>query len=347
MRIISLAAQRKNLILSRPKGPSRRTPGMHATRAIWSTIALSPADRQGTLSAATIFGADMTTQLPGPAATFLDHVAHFVPAMEGAAAAMARLGFHLTPLSVQGNLGADCALVPTGTANRCAMFRRGYIEILARVSDSALARQLEEKAARYVGIHLVAFSTADTEKERARLAAAGFAPLPFVRLRRHTSRGDEARFTVLRVPPEAMPEGRVQMLTHHTEAAVWHPDDLTHPNGAVSLEAVHIVVTAPETVSERYARFAGRPAERLADATWRIAAERGRIEIHGPPGPDFAPAGQLPQITAYEIGVADLPATRAFLDRNGIKLAVDERDRIAARAPPALGGVVLFRAATL
>ena len=39
----------------------------------------------------------MTNQLPGPGAVFLDHVAHFVPDMGTATAALERCGFGLTP----------------------------------------------------------------------------------------------------------------------------------------------------------------------------------------------------------------------------------------------------------
>ena len=102
----------------------------------------------------------MTEQLPGQGQVFLDHVAHFAPIMEPAAEALERCGFHLTPFTVQTNR-VDGKPVAAGTGNRCAMFRRGYIEILVATSDTLLSRQLTERLARHIGIHLAAFSTAD------------------------------------------------------------------------------------------------------------------------------------------------------------------------------------------
>jgi Glyoxalase-like domain len=278
-----------------------------------------------------------TRQLPEPGEIFLDHVAHFARDLEAAAAAMTRLGFAPTARSVQGNLGADGTLVPAGTANRCAMFRQGYIEILARVSDSPLAQQLDERLSRYVGIHLVAFASADVAAEGVRLAQAGFAPVEPVRLRRQTARGEEARFTVQRVPPDEMPEGRIQFLTHHTEDAVWHKDDLAHPNGAVALEAVHVAVDDPQDVARRWSRFVGRPVR--DGVLW---LERGRVHFHGRTGAPFAPAPSLPAIVAYEVGVAALRPVRALLAVNQIATC-GVGDAVAATAPPALGGVIRFR----
>src|SRR5256885_4933581 len=75
----------------------------------------------------------MPNQLPPPGTVFLDHVAHFVPEMEAAAAALERCGFRLTPFTAQTNR-VDGRPVPAGTGNRCAMLRQGYVEILTAVS---------------------------------------------------------------------------------------------------------------------------------------------------------------------------------------------------------------------
>src|SRR2546423_1172346 len=43
----------------------------------------------------------MPNQLPPPGAVFLDHIAHFVPEMDPAAAALERCGFRLAPFTAQ------------------------------------------------------------------------------------------------------------------------------------------------------------------------------------------------------------------------------------------------------
>ena len=181
----------------------------------------------------------MTGQLPGPGAVFLDHVAHFVPAIDAAAEALERCGFRLTPFTAQTNR-VEGKTLPAGTGNRCAMFRRGYVEILAATVDTPLAQQLAERLTRHVGLHLAAFSTADAGFEHRRLAAAGFPVLPLVDMRRPVAiEGGEdwARFTIARIASGIMPEGRMQFLTHHTEGLVWRDPFLDHPNGAQALAA--------------------------------------------------------------------------------------------------------------
>ena len=74
-----------------------------------------------------------------------------------------------------------------------------------------------------------------------------------------TETGDGiAAFTIARVEPEAMPEGRIQMLTHHTEQAVWQPRWLSHPNSAIGLIDLVIAVADVEEAAARFARFTAR-----------------------------------------------------------------------------------------
>src|SRR6266436_1351388 len=186
----------------------------------------------------------MPPQLPPPGAVFLDHVAHFVPAMDTAGAALERCGFRLTPFTAQANR-VEGAAVPTGTGNRCAMLRQGYLEVLTATptGDTDLAQQLRERIADHVGLHLAAFSSADTAAEHRRLDAAGFPTLPLVDMRRPVmteARSADARFTIARVAPGSMAEGRVQFLTHHTERLVWHRGFLDHSNGAQALTGLWI-----------------------------------------------------------------------------------------------------------
>jgi hypothetical protein len=296
----------------------------------------------------------MPPQLPPPGAVFLDHVAHFVPEMDTAAAALERCGFRLTPFTAQANR-VDGAVVPTGTGNRCVMLRRGYVEILVATTDTELARQLRERIADHVGLHLAAFSSADTAAEHGRLTAAGFPTLPLVDMRRPvmTEAGSEdARFTIARVAPGNMAEGRVQFLTHHTEPLVWRPDFLDHPNGAQALNGLWIAATDPAEPAERFARFAGRSAIRDGAVT-TIALDRGAVHVAGPEflavALGITPAGRLPCFVAAQIAVTGLAALAAHLDAAGlayrrIRLKA-EGDAIAVTLPAAIGDTLLFHAA--
>src|SRR5579863_4543411 len=159
-------------------------------------------------------------QVPATGQLVIDHVAHFAPDSNAAAQALAQLGFTATPFSPQSHRPTpDSPLTPAGTGNVCVMLRRGYLEFLTPTADTPIASQLREAIARYVGIHLVAFGTADPEADRARLAGGGFNPLPVLALERPigTPGGERtAAFAVARVPAGTMAEGRIQFVQQKT-----------------------------------------------------------------------------------------------------------------------------------
>jgi len=264
---------------------------------------------------------EVDRQLPLGEEIFLDHVGHFVPDHEAASHAFLRCGFAPTPVSVQVN--PDGTL--TGTGNVCAMFARGYVEVLFKTGDTPLAAELDISMARYRGVHLAAFGVADAGRAHARLGAAGFPLRPLVNMQRpvDTETGPAtAAFTVARVERGAMAEGRIQILTHHTEDAVWQKRWLAHPNGACALASVVIVVPDVEEASARFMRFTGRHAAptRLG---WMIALNRGRIELVTRAAfedklPEVAVAG-LPFIGAYGIVVTSLDTVKAMLERAGLR----------------------------
>src|SRR5262245_13347903 len=193
---------------------------------------------------------DVDRRLPIGGEIFLDHVAHFVADPESASRALARAGFAPTPVSVQVNPDpAGGPPRPTGTGNVACMLDRGYLEVLFRTADTPLGRELDAAMARYRGVHLAAFAVADASVTHARLAQSGFRMQPLVAMQRpvETETGDDiAAFSVVRVAPGEMPEGRVQALTHVTERTVWQPRWLRHPNGAISLLDVVVAETDVE-----------------------------------------------------------------------------------------------------
>src|SRR3984957_18999639 len=249
----------------------------------------------------------MPNQLPRRGEVFLDHTAFFVPAMEAAGEALERCGFRLTPFTVQTNREGG-ATVPSGTGNRCAMFRNGYLEVLTATSDTPLSAQLRERIAHHPGLHLAAFATADAASEHRRLGESGFPTLPLVDMRRPVG-DDFARFSIARVAHGTLPEGRAQFLTHHTEDLVWLPDMLDHPNGAEALTGLWIAADDPAEPTARYGRFTGRPARRDGAVT-TIALARGALHFAAPTylkdALGIVPAGKLPCLVAASVAVASL-----------------------------------------
>ena len=290
-------------------------------------------------------------QVPTPGELTLDHISHFVPDMGAASRALERLGFTLTPFSEQSHrLIADGPLVPAGTGNRCIMLERGYLEFLTAFGDSPIADQLRAGMRRYVGIHLIAFGTAAPELDHSRLSREGFKPLDPVALQRPigTESGEEtARFTVVRVPPESMPEGRIQYCAQRTPELLWQARWLEHANGATELSCVVVCVDDPAEAVDRYARYSGvRPVG--AGAWPSLQTRRGTIlfanaqTLQRELGLN-APA--LPWIAAYTLRVRDLAATRDYLGSAGFPLRDLDVTRCLVELPPALGGAIVFAGA--
>ena len=261
-------------------------------------------------------------QTPGPGQIFLDHVGWFVPDMDVASVAFNSLGFPLTPFTVHMNEQPDGSSVPSGTANRCAMIRRGYLEVLTRVPEveSKITEQMDAGLARYAGLHLIAFTVGDTEAATQQLRDAGFAPEPPIALRRPMplDAGGEgtAAFSVIRLPSDAMAEGRVQVLSQDTPDVVWQLSVTADENGLDMLSGLLICADDPEEAAVRYGRFTGKPRQALGRG-YRIDLDRGSLTICAPeecrrllPGINIP---SMPFIAAVSIRSGDIDATRSFL----------------------------------
>jgi hypothetical protein len=288
-------------------------------------------------------------QLPLPGEIFLDHVGHFVRDPAAAARALARAGFIPTPISIQVNPDpAGGAPQPTGTGNVTALFARGYIELLFKTADTALGRELAAALVRHGGVHLAAFAVADAADAHRRLCAQGFRLRPLLDMQRPVETGGApgtAAFTLARLEPGEMPEGRIQILTHRTEYMVWQPRWLSHANGAFALTALTIAVADVEEAAGRFARFTGRAAA-PAPSGRTIALDRGRIELITAEAfaqqlPEIA-IPSLPFIGAYGIQVRSLAAVEQMLQDGGMSARKGERG-LVARFPQELGhGAWLF-----
>jgi hypothetical protein len=290
-------------------------------------------------------------QNPPPGKLNIDHVAHFVPHIDAASAALEQAGFTLTPFSAQSHrLEPGGPLVPAGSGNRCVMLREGYLEFLTPTADTPIANQLRTAIQRYTGIHLVAFGTANAEADHARLDKNRFTPLPTVALQRQigTEHGDEtARFSVVRVPPGTMAEGRIQYCQQHTPQWLWQDRWTGHANSARGLAAVLICVADPQEAAQRYARFTGLLAQ-ISNDQWRIDTQRGTLLFLTPEQLQrsfgvSAPA--LPWIAGYVLSTDDIAATRIRLKAGQCKMRELDAAHLLLEWPNAVGGIAIFQPA--
>lgn len=278
----------------------------------------------------------------------LDHVAHFVPHIDAASSALETLGFTLTPFSAHSHRSEPGGpLVPAGAGNRCVILERGYLEIVTPTGDTPHAGQLRAAIKRYSGAHLIAFGTAAPEADHARIRKSGFDPLPPVSLQRQigTESGEgTVRFTVVRVPPGTMPEGRIQFCRHHTPELVWQERWLDHPNRAAALTSVILCVPDAREAAQRFARYTGLLAQ-VSGSVWRIDTARGRLlfldrdTLHR--RLDVVPPS-LPWIAGYMLESADIAATGDYLRNAGVSVHVLGSRRLMVKLPAAVGGIMIF-----
>jgi hypothetical protein len=285
---------------------------------------------------------EIDRQLPVGGEIFLDHVAHFVRDADTAWQALARCGFAPTPVSVQVSADPSGGQGPTGTGNVTAMFERGYTEVLFKTADTPLAREFDAMLAEHAGLHLAAFAVADAEAARRRLAASGFRVRDLVSMSRpvDTEAGlGKAAFTIARVEPGVMPEGRIQILTHHTEQTVWQKRWLSHPNSAIGLIDVVIAVADVEEAAHRFTRFTGRPAERTSGGAVLHLDRGGVYLVNYDRITERVPEvliTKLPFMVGYALRVQSLAAAETAVDGVGLEWHAFE-EGITAAFPVELG----------
>jgi hypothetical protein len=287
-------------------------------------------------------------QLPQGDEVFIDHVGYFVHDLDAAGAQLERLGFRVSLTNVQTNADASGALKPSGTSNRLAKLKFGFLEILAATHDTPLGEQFKKQIARYAGLHLIAFSAADMPRERERLIGAGFAMQPVIELRRRdrTLPGEpEVHFSVLRPEPDVMAEGRVQWVTPHTPDTVWRPETISQ-NGVEGLTDILLCVEDPGAVAARYGRYLGRDRA-MRSGRHVITLDRGGLvcvdqDEAAKTLPDFRPPS-LPFMAGQALR-ADLTLTRATLEKAGVQPVFASADLLCLGPADVLGGYLLLHA---
>ena len=290
-------------------------------------------------------------QLPEGNQVFLCHVGYFVADLADAGAAFERLGFQVSPINVLSHADAEGRQAPGGTSNRLVRLRRGFLELLAATHDTPIADQLKAELARYPGLHLISASHDDIPATRERLIAAGFRVTPMVELRRPAKTPEglrEVGWSVQRLEPGEMAEGRVQFVKSHTPDLSWPADAIVHENRADGLSDLLICVADRGEAAARYARFTGRePAAKNGEAI--LPLERGRIVILEPAEAERQLPGftlpSLPYMAGIAVRSADLGATAAVLGRRGITPRFADDDLICLGPEDALGSYLLFHRA--
>jgi catechol 2,3-dioxygenase-like lactoylglutathione lyase family enzyme len=315
----------------------------------------------------------------------LNHVGHVVRDIDAAIALYRRMGFVVPPPSFP-------ALVPRpgeplrafGAGNTHVSFRSGFVELvtvvddrrggvvgadatlvplqapvetLDRLTDSIVqtATRMSTALARFEGLHILVFGTADIDATIARLAAQGVVHSAVNRLKRpgETAAGAtqiSIGYVEIDSEPGLSPEGRLALVEdgpRDSPPLQAHPD---HPNGAVEL--IESVLCVPDfhltDYERRYSRYLQRPAR--SDGPIRIFDLDNSSVMIVPnsaleavlPG-EVPPA--LPAFVAYGVAVEHLSATRDVLERAEFPVLTSPTGGLYVPASAALGAAIIFRSA--
>lgn len=166
----------------------------------------------------------------------LDHVVVLVyDKLDEMYAAYERLGFQLTPRGHHS----------LGSSNNLAIFRDTYFELLGFESgNDRLRPELWKDPA---GLTAIVFRPTSPEEVARVMQERGVGaeePVTFTRSVDTPEGPRDARFTIVRVPPRHIQNGRSFFCFHHTPELVWRPEWQAHPNGATNV--IEFVISAPD-----------------------------------------------------------------------------------------------------
>lgn len=283
----------------------------------------------------------------------LDHLGWIGPDLAAGAAAWERLGFTLSRTSPQmGFTGPDGALEPWATANRCAVFEQGYLELIGIVAPERF-NPWTAYLHRGAGAHIAAFRVAEADAAYPALAARVDGLDPPVQRRRMAPLGldesggeAEMRFRNIFSQDDHWPEGRYIVIEHQTPDILWQPELLSHKNGAKALVEAIFAAPDPGPTREHLTQLANRPAVETKDG-WRIDTDGGVLTIMSLPALDArfpgveAPA--RPAVIGAVVGVADLGVAKALLTNNEVELESSRDGMEFTAGPDAAGSIIAFK----
>jgi hypothetical protein len=260
----------------------------------------------------------------------LDHIGVAIRDLDRGRAAYERLGFKLAPRSAhRGSPTPGAPVIPFGSGNHCAMFRKGYLEIVG-LTEPTIYSNIKPMVEKYEGAHIVAFRVANADSAYVGLKARGVPLEPARALERDAAYGPEgtttrrAAFRNMYFDRTAYPESQLLFIEHITPGILWQPHLLDHPNGVVALRDVFLCTADASAAAEKYARLFDVSATRAAEGEWRLRIDHGYVWIVTPdawarraPGAATPP---LPAPAGIGFQVQALARTRELLSDCGVHI---------------------------
>ena len=278
----------------------------------------------------------------------LHHVGLVVRDLDAALATYERLGFMFSPLSMHRiALRPGAPLEPAGTGNRCSIFQRNFLEVVAHIVKDRYDFGIPEFLKRYEGLHIICFGADDLTTAHERLRREGITASDVIHLERNIDTPEGERMMeadCLHFAKAENPEGLVQAAQHLTPQYVLQPRYMNHRNGAVALTEVIVCAEAPDTVQSKYERYTGRRGERRGVARV-VGLPHSRVTIVGPDDlgqvlPGCKPP-TMPFMAGFTVAARDPGTVRRVLGEGGISF-VEHDGRVIVLPEHACGTAVVF-----
>jgi hypothetical protein len=274
----------------------------------------------------------------------IDHVIVGVRDLERARQGWSRLGFTLSPRGRH---------IGQGTANYCIMFASDYVELLGIVDPSDFVQRLDGFLAQREGLMAAAFAPAGAAEEvRAALLGGGLHPSEPRPLGRQLELPEGAvtpRFSLMSLPADETPGLDCFICTHLTPELMRRPEWLHHPNGAVGLKGIHVLVESTATLLQPYDRLFGIQQVTTTDAVATVHVGPHRIVFSTPddfstmyPALEVASDFALPGIVSVEFGVAQREDTADCLNRRQVPFEALPDGSLVVPGREASGAIIFF-----
>ena len=279
----------------------------------------------------------------------VNHVGLVVGNIHAAARRFEQMGFVLSPLSMhKGAVKPGDPPADFGSGNRCAVFPKNYLEIVAHVHKDKPDVFVGKYLARFEGMHIICFGCQNAGTVDARLKSADIATSGVIPLQRDvdTDSGRRtAKFDCVHFGAAATPEGLVQAAHHLTPQYIHQAAHMVHPNKCVSLSNAYIAAADAASTAKRYEALTGKRARRDGAKYVIDLPLVSRITIL----PRDEVAKELPgaashdgdYMPAFAFGTRDIDAVRRQLEGSAIPYArVGVKYVVPASA--AFGAAVVF-----
>ncbi len=274
----------------------------------------------------------------------IDHVIVGVRDLEQARLEWGRLGFALSPRGRH---------IGQGTANYCIMFPSDYVELLGIVDPSDFVQRLDRFLAQREGVMAVAFAPADAPEDvRAALLGRQLHPSEPRLLGRQLELPEGTavpRFSLISMPADETPGLDCFICSHLTPELMRRPEWLQHPNGALGLRGIHVLVESTAALLGPYDRLFGIQQVTTTDAIASIHVGPHRIVFSTPddfstmyPALDIASDFALPGIVSVEFGVARREDTADYLTRRQVPFEELPEGSVVVPARVASGAILFF-----